>query len=90
VLNMQLILSLACDAMQLTPAEAISAATINAACSLRRTQQAGSLEAGKHADLAVMDVDDYRKIPYYLGWNHCGMTVRLGQVVYSRVAGLGC
>lgn len=83
-LNMQLILSLACDAMRLSPAEAISAATINAAYSLRRSHEIGSLETGKQADLVVMDVDDYRKIPYYAGWNHCGMTVRKGRIVYQR------
>ena len=83
-LNMQFILSLACDAMGLTPAEAISASTINAAFSLRRAQRIGSLEPGKQADLIVMAVDDYRKIPYYFGWNHCLLTVKRGRVVYSR------
>jgi len=85
-LNMQFILSLACSAMRLTPAEAIGAATINAAYSLRRDARLGSLEAGKQADLTVMAVDDYRKIPYYLGWNHCVLTVKRGQIVYSRPA----
>jgi imidazolonepropionase len=83
-LSMQLILSLGCDAMRLSPAEAISAATLNAAYSLRRSHEIGSLETGKQADLVVMDVDDYRKIPYYAGWNHCGMTVRKGRIVYQR------
>jgi len=83
-LNMQFILSLACDAMRLSPAEAISAATINAAYSLRRAGEAGSLEPGKQADLIIMEVDDYRQIPYYIGWNHCGMTVRKGRIVFER------
>lgn len=83
-LNMQLVLSLACDAMGLSPAEAISAATINAAYSLRQAHAIGSLEPGKQADLTVMNVDDYRKIPYYLGWNHCAMTVQRGRVSYDR------
>ncbi|HEY6291568.1 MAG TPA: amidohydrolase family protein, partial [Terriglobia bacterium] len=83
-LNMQFILSLACATMHLTPAEAICAATINAAYSLRRDGRVGSLEAGKQADLAVMAVDDYRKIPYYFAWNHCVLTVKRGQIIYSR------
>jgi imidazolonepropionase len=83
-INMQLILSLACSAMRLTPAEAISAATINAAHALRRSHLLGSLEPGKQADLAVMDVGDYREIPYYFGWNHCVMTVKRGRMVYQR------
>jgi imidazolonepropionase len=85
-LNMQFILSLGCAAMHLSPAEAISAATINPAYSLRRADQIGSIEPGKHADLVVMDVDDYRKIPYYFAWNHCGLTVKQGRIVYARAA----
>ncbi|HME00994.1 MAG TPA: imidazolonepropionase [Terriglobia bacterium] len=80
-LNMQFVLALACDAMRFTPAEAISAATINAAYSLRRHHWCGSLEPGKQADLAVMAVDDYRKIPYYFGVNHCVLTVKRGRIV---------
>jgi len=80
-LNMQLVLALACDAMQFTPAEAIAAATVNAAYSLRRHPWCGSLEPGKQADLAVMAVDDYRKIPYYFGVNHCVLTVKRGRVL---------
>ena len=81
-LNMQMILSIACDAMRLTPAEAIAAATLNAAYALRRADRLGSLEPGRQADLVVMDVDDYRKIPYYFGVNHCVMTVKRGQIIH--------
>jgi imidazolonepropionase len=83
-LNMQFILSLASAAMRMTPAEAISAATINAAYALRRAERLGSLEPGKQADLVVMAVSDYREIPYYFAWNHCVMTVKRGQIIYSR------
>jgi imidazolonepropionase len=83
-LNMQFILSLACAELRMTPAEAIAAATINAAYSLRRADRCGSLEPGKQADLAVMDVDDYRMLPYYFAWNHCVMTVKRGKIIYAR------
>ena len=83
-LNMQMILSVACNALHLSPAEAISAATLNAAYALRRADRLGSLEPGKQADLVVMNVDDYRKIPYYFGVNHCAMTVKRGQIVWSH------
>jgi len=83
-LNMQFILSLAGSAMRLTPAEAISAATINAAYTLRRADRLGSLEPGKQADLIVMNVSDYREIPYYFAVNHCVMTVKRGRIIYSR------
>jgi imidazolonepropionase len=79
--NMQFILSVACSAMRMTPAEAIAAATINGAWALRRGDRLGSLEAGKQADIIMMDVSDYREIPYYFGVNHCRMTVKAGRVV---------
>jgi len=82
-LNMQMILSLACTQMRMTPAEAIAAATINAAYSLGRHTRIGSVEVDKDADLAVFDVADYREIPYYFGVNHCWMTIKRGSVVYG-------
>jgi imidazolonepropionase len=69
--------------MRMMPAEAIAASTINAAYALRRAHRCGSLEPGKRADLAVMDVEDYRLIPYYFAWNHCVMTVKSGRIIYS-------
>jgi len=78
-LNMQFILSLACTQMRMTPAEAITAATLNGACALRRSQRIGSLEPGKQADLIVLDVSDYREIPYYFAVNHCVMTMKRGR-----------
>ena len=83
-LNMQMVLSLACTQMRMTPAEAVAAATINAAYSLRRQDRTGSIEVGKYADLAVFDLADYREIPYYFGVNHCWLTLKRGEIVYSR------
>jgi imidazolonepropionase len=82
-LSMPMILSLACTQLRLTPAEAIAAATINAAYALRRDKTIGSLEIGKQADLAVFEVADYREIPYYFGVNHCWMTVKRGRVIHA-------
>lgn len=82
-LSMPMILSLACGQLRMTPAEAIAAATANAAYSLRRDDRIGSLGVGKFADLAVFDVADYREIPYYFGVNTCWMTVKRGVVVYA-------
>lgn len=82
-LSMPMILSLACTQMRMTPPEAISAATINAAYSLGRHDRIGSLEVGKFADLAAFDVDDYREIPYYFGVNHCSLTMKRGQIIYA-------
>jgi imidazolonepropionase len=82
-LSMPMILSLACTQMRMTPAEAIAAATINAAYALRREKTIGSLEVGKQADLAVFEVADYREIPYYFGVSHCWMTVKRGRVIHA-------
>ena len=82
--SMPMILSLACSQLRMSPAEAIGAATINAAHSLRRAEQIGSLEVGKQADIAVFDVDDYREIPYNFGVNKCWMTLKKGQPVFQK------
>jgi len=82
-LSMPMILSLACTQLHMTPAEAIAAATINAAYALRREKRIGSLEVGKQADLAVFEVADYREIPYYFGVNHCWMTLKRGRVIHA-------
>ena len=81
--SMPMILSLACTQLRMTPAEAITAATINGAHALRREKQVGSLEVGKQADIAVFDVADYREIPYYFGVNHCWMTMKRGCVIHA-------
>ena len=81
--SMPMILSLACTQLRMTPAEAITAATINAAYSLGREKQLGSLEVDKLADLAVFEVADYREIPYYFGINTCWMTMKRGVVVHA-------
>jgi imidazolonepropionase len=79
--SMPFVISLACTHMKMRPAEAIAAATINAACALRLQDRKGSLEAGKDADLAVFDVKDYREIAYWFAWDRCVEMVVAGRVV---------
>ncbi|MGA8038364.1 MAG: imidazolonepropionase [Candidatus Acidiferrales bacterium] len=83
-LSMSVILSLACNQLRMTPAEAISAATINPAYSLRVHDRIGSLEVGKYADFAAFDVADYREIPYYFGVNLCSLTMKRGAIIHAR------
>jgi imidazolonepropionase len=83
-LSMPMILSMACSRLRMTPAEAVAAATMNAAYSLGRAGKIGSIESGKQADLAVFEVADYREIPYYFGVNTCWMTMKRGEIVYLR------
>jgi imidazolonepropionase len=79
--SMQMVLSLACTRMKMSPAEAITAATINGAHALRLPDRKGSVEPGKDADLAVFAVRDYREICYWFGSNLCGLTVAGGEVI---------
>jgi len=81
--SMPFVLSLACTHMKMSPAEAVSAATINGAWALRMSERKGSIETGKDADLAVFDVDDYREIPYWFGSNRCAFTVLNGMLMAS-------
>ncbi|MBK7597322.1 MAG: imidazolonepropionase [Acidobacteria bacterium] len=68
--SMPLVLTLASTMMKMTPAEAITAATINAAYSLDRGAEIGSLEPGKVADFVIYDCSDYREIAYFAGVEH--------------------
>ena len=65
--SMPMVLSLAATQMKMTPGECVTAATINAACSLNRGDKIGSLEAGKLANFVLYDCADYREIAYYFG-----------------------
>ncbi len=80
--SMQMTLSLACTQMRMTPAEAIVAATINGAHALGLAAQCGSLEAAKYGDFLVLNVSDYRELPYAFGINHVAKTVKRGEVIY--------
>jgi imidazolonepropionase len=65
--SMPMMLSLAVTQMRMNPAEAITAATINAAASLDRVDRIGSLERGKLANFVIYDCDDYRELSYWFG-----------------------
>ena len=77
--SMAFVISLACTHMKMSPAEAIAASTINAACALRMQERKGSIEPGKDADLALFDVKDYREIAYWFAWNRCRQVVIAGE-----------
>jgi imidazolonepropionase len=66
VASMSFVMTLACVQMRLTPAEALTAATTNAAWSVGLGQQVGTLETGKLADFVVHEFDDYREIAYWM------------------------
>jgi imidazolonepropionase len=80
--SMQFIVALACRYLKLTPAQALAAATINAAYAIGRGASIGSLEIGKQADVLIMDVNDYRSIGYRYGTNLVRSVIKRGQIVY--------
>jgi imidazolonepropionase len=78
--NMQFAIALACRYMGLTPAQAIVAATINAAAAIQRADRIGSIEVGKQGDLIVLDVDDYRHLGYRFGTNLVKAVIKKGRL----------
>ncbi len=83
-LSLPLVMSIACVEMGLTPAEALVAVTINAACSLGLGAQIGSLEPGKQADMVIWDVPTVEQIPYWLGARLARTVVKRGSIVSER------
>ncbi len=77
---MQFVIALACRILKLTPAQAIAAATINAAHAIRRADRIGSIEPGKQADLLVLSVPDYRQLGYRFGTNLVKQVIKRGKV----------
>ena len=81
--SIRMILSLAATHMKMMPAEAITAATINAAYSLNRGAQLGSLEPGKVADFVIHDCEDYRELAYFFGLEHPWRVYAQGKVSHG-------
>jgi imidazolonepropionase len=78
--SMQMAIALSCRYMGLTPAQAIAAATINAAHAIRRSDTIGSIEVGKQADMLILSVPDYRHLGYRYGTNLVKQVIKSGQV----------
>ncbi|MBU3902077.1 MAG: imidazolonepropionase [Candidatus Thermoplasmatota archaeon] len=82
--NMGFITALACYNMRMTPAEAISASTINAAFAIGKEKEVGSLEPGKKADILILNVPNYESIPYRLGMGVVDTVIKKGKVVVEE------
>jgi imidazolonepropionase len=79
---MQFVMALATRYMRLTPAQALAAATINAACAIGRGDRVGSLESGKQGDVVIWQVPTYPHLSYRFGTNMVKMVIKRGQVAY--------
>jgi imidazolonepropionase len=84
VFSMQAVIALACLHMAMTPAEAISGATINGAHAVGLASRVGSLEPGKDADLLVLNAEDYRQAARSFGGNLVHLAMKRGRCVYRE------
>lgn len=82
--SMQMIIALACYHMKLSPAEALAASTINAACAIQNHDEIGSIEIGKKADLIVFDVPNHQFLPYHFGVNLVSKVIKNGKIVVDN------
>ncbi|RNB55821.1 imidazolonepropionase [Brevibacillus gelatini] len=81
--SLPLIMNLGCLKMGMTPAEVLTAATINAAHAIRRAHEIGSIEVGKKADITIFDVPDFMTLQYRYGVNHVDTVIKKGTVVVA-------
>ena len=84
VLNQQLVIAMACHFMRMTPAEAIAAATINAAHAIRRGSEVGSLEVGKRADVTILNAPNHRFLGYSFSVNLVEKVIANGRLLVDR------
>jgi imidazolonepropionase len=84
--NMQLVIAFACHFMKLTSAEALTAATINAAHAIGKANEVGSLEVGKKADIIILDIPNHKFLGYHFGVNLVDKVVKNGRIVIDKEA----
>ncbi|NJN19063.1 MAG: imidazolonepropionase [Oscillochloris sp.] len=82
--SLPLVMAIACRYQRLLPAEALNAVTRNAAYAIGLGDRVGSLEAGKQADLLLVDTGDYRHLAYEFGGNPVETVIKRGAIVYAR------
>jgi len=82
--SLSLIMTMGCTLFKMIPKEVIQATTIHAARSMARENEIGSLDIGKKADVLVLDIPNYRYLPYHFGVDHVEYVVKKGRVVYKR------
>jgi imidazolonepropionase len=82
--SLPIVCSLGCTQLGLSPAEALAAATVNAAHVLRRADRVGRLAAGFDADLVLLDAPDWRHLAYHVGGEVVSAVVQSGRLVWRR------
>lgn len=82
--SMQMVMSLACLNLKMTPAEVLTASTTNSAYAISRGEQIGSLEPNKKADIVIWEVANFKEIPYHYGVNLVQTVIKNGKVIYPN------
>jgi len=82
--NPQLVIAMACHFMRMTPAEAITATTINAAYAVNRAGEVGSLEVDKRADVTILNVPNHKFMGYRFSVNLVDKVIKNGRMVIDR------
>jgi imidazolonepropionase len=85
--SMQLVIALGCYIMRLTPGEAVTAATINAAHAIGKANEVGSLEVGKKADAVVLNAPNHKFLGYHFGTNLVEKVVKNGRIAVDKEIG---
>ncbi|MFX1354667.1 MAG: imidazolonepropionase [Promethearchaeota archaeon] len=82
--SMQMIIALACYNMKMTPSEALTAATLNAACAIQRQDEIGSIEFRKKGDILIFDIPNFNFLPYQFGVNLIDQVIKNGKIVFKN------
>lgn len=86
--SLPLIMTMGCTMLKMTPKEVIQATTIYAARSIDRENEIGSLDIGKQADILILDIPNYRYLPYHFGIDHVEVVIKKGRLVYRKPGSL--
>jgi len=82
--SLTLIMTMGCTMFRMTPKEVIQATTIHGAKSIGMENQMGSLDIGKKADVIILDIPNYKYLPYHFGVDHVETVIKGGKIVYKR------
>jgi len=82
--SLPLRMTMGCLFFRMTPREAIQAVTVHAARSMGKEEEIGSLDTGKKADLILLDIPNYKYLPYHFGADHVEIVIKSGKVVYQK------
>jgi imidazolonepropionase len=82
--SLSLMMTMGCTLFKMIPKEVIQATTIHAASSMGRENEIGSLDVGKKADVLVLNIPNYRYLPYHFGVDHVEYVIKKGRIVFQR------